>query len=118
MMSGNTKGRVAVRNNAGKTTPAATAPMANAYANATVLEKIENLVATCRHGKRSKTSSRFLHLNRKGNDKICQPPQNLCHYRVGEISAHKSLSKKRFPKTPWLAPTRPLGHPTRPYLYL
>ncbi|KAL0649298.1 hypothetical protein Bca4012_091989 [Brassica carinata] len=34
-MSGNTKEKIAVRNNAGKKTPAATAPMANAYANAT-----------------------------------------------------------------------------------
>ncbi|KAF3504019.1 hypothetical protein F2Q69_00042247 [Brassica cretica] len=56
-MSGNTKDRVAVRNNTGKTTSAATAPTANAYANATVLEKIENLVATYRHGKRTKTMS-------------------------------------------------------------
>ncbi|KAF3503948.1 hypothetical protein F2Q69_00043684 [Brassica cretica] len=40
-MSGDTKEKIAVRNNAGKKTPAATAPMANAYANATVLEKIE-----------------------------------------------------------------------------
>ncbi|KAF2533205.1 hypothetical protein F2Q70_00029697 [Brassica cretica] len=38
-MSGHTKEKIAVRNNAGKTTPAATAPMANAYANATVPEK-------------------------------------------------------------------------------
>ena len=37
-MSGNTKNKIAVRNNAGMTTPAATAHMANAYANATVLE--------------------------------------------------------------------------------
>nr|VDC94340.1 unnamed protein product [Brassica oleracea] len=50
-MSGNTKDKIAVRNNAGKTAPAATAPMANAYANATVLEKIENLAATFRHRK-------------------------------------------------------------------
>ncbi|KAF3588693.1 hypothetical protein F2Q69_00028852 [Brassica cretica] len=50
-MSGNTKDKIAVRNNAGKTTPAATAPMANAYANATVLEKIENLAPTFRHRK-------------------------------------------------------------------
>ncbi|KAL0677588.1 hypothetical protein Bca4012_005569 [Brassica carinata] len=33
-MSGNKKDKIAVRNNAGKTTPAATAPMANDYANA------------------------------------------------------------------------------------
>ncbi|KAF3601560.1 hypothetical protein F2Q69_00034354 [Brassica cretica] len=50
-MSGNKKERIAVRNNAGKKTPAATAPMVNAYANATVLEKIENLAATFRHRK-------------------------------------------------------------------
>uniref|UniRef100_A0A0D3E9X7 Uncharacterized protein n=1 Tax=Brassica oleracea var. oleracea TaxID=109376 RepID=A0A0D3E9X7_BRAOL len=50
-MSGNTKDKIAVRNNAGKTTPSATAPMANAYANAIVLEKIENLAATFRHRK-------------------------------------------------------------------
>ncbi|KAF3601622.1 hypothetical protein F2Q69_00035871 [Brassica cretica] len=35
-MSGNTKEKITVHNNAGKKTPAATAPMANAYANATV----------------------------------------------------------------------------------
>ena len=38
-MSGYTKDKIAVHNNAGKTTQAATAPMANAYANATVPEK-------------------------------------------------------------------------------
>ncbi|KAF3572709.1 hypothetical protein F2Q69_00058522 [Brassica cretica] len=63
-----------VRNNAGKTTPAAAAPMANAYANATVLEKIENLSATFRHRKCNETSSRFLFLNIKGNDKSYQTP--------------------------------------------
>ncbi|KAF2561898.1 hypothetical protein F2Q70_00018558 [Brassica cretica] len=49
-MSGNTKDKIAVRNNAGKTTPAATAPMANDYANAIVpKKKIEkNLAATFR----------------------------------------------------------------------
>ncbi|KAF3506949.1 hypothetical protein F2Q69_00006012 [Brassica cretica] len=62
-MAGNTKNKYAVRNNAGKTTPAVTAPMANAYANATVLEKIENLAATFRHRKCNETSSRFLCLN-------------------------------------------------------
>ena len=71
-MSGNTKDKIAVRNNAGKTTPAATAPMANAYANATVLEKIENLAATFHHRKCNETSSRFLCLNIKGNDKFYQ----------------------------------------------
>ena len=73
-MSGNTKDKIAVRNNAGKKTPAATAPMANAYANATVLEKIENLAATFRHRKCNETSSRFLFLNIKGNDKSYQTP--------------------------------------------
>ena len=38
-MSRNTKDKIAVRNNASKTTPAATAPMPNAYAIATVPEK-------------------------------------------------------------------------------
>ncbi|WZY94157.1 hypothetical protein YC2023_066486 [Brassica napus] len=73
-MSGNTKDKIAVRNNARKTTPAATAPMANAYANPTVLEKIENLVAVFRHRKCNETSSRFLFLNIKGNDKSYQTP--------------------------------------------
>ncbi|KAF3543292.1 hypothetical protein DY000_02006279 [Brassica cretica] len=50
-MYGNTKEKIAVRNNSGKKTPAATAPMANAYANATVLEKIENFAATFCHRK-------------------------------------------------------------------
>ncbi|KAF2530700.1 hypothetical protein F2Q70_00029287 [Brassica cretica] len=48
--------KIAVRNNAGKTTPATTTPMANAYANATVLEKIENLDATFRHKKCNETN--------------------------------------------------------------
>ncbi|KAF3521702.1 hypothetical protein F2Q69_00048216 [Brassica cretica] len=43
-MSGNTKEKIAVHNNAGKKTPAATAPMANAYANATVREKSKTLL--------------------------------------------------------------------------
>ncbi|KAF2536922.1 hypothetical protein F2Q68_00021619 [Brassica cretica] len=73
-MAGNTKDKYVVRNNAGKTTPAATAPMANAYANATVLEKIENLAATFRHRKCNETSSRFLCLNIKRNDKFYQTP--------------------------------------------
>ena len=71
-MSGNTKDKIAIRNNAGKTTPAATAPMANAYANATVLEKMENLAVTLRHRKCNETSKRFLCLNIKGNDKFYQ----------------------------------------------
>ena len=73
-MYGKTKDKIAVRNNAGKTTPATTTPMANAYANATVLEKIENLAATFRHKKFNETSLRFLCLNIKGNDKFYQIP--------------------------------------------
>ncbi|KAF2562346.1 hypothetical protein F2Q70_00017448 [Brassica cretica] len=69
-MSGNTKEKIAVRSNAGKKTPAATAPMANA----TVLEKIKNLAASFRHRKCNETSSRFLFLNLKGNDKSYQTP--------------------------------------------
>ncbi|KAF3578388.1 hypothetical protein DY000_02029038 [Brassica cretica] len=65
-MSGNTKEKIAVRNNAGKKTPAAIAPMANAYANATVLEKIESLAANFRHRKCNETSSRFLFFKHKG----------------------------------------------------
>ncbi|WZY87011.1 hypothetical protein YC2023_033395 [Brassica napus] len=53
---------------------ALTAPMANAYANAVVFNKIENLVATFRHRKSTKTSSRFLHVNTKGYDKSYQNP--------------------------------------------
>ncbi|KAF3608361.1 hypothetical protein DY000_02049972 [Brassica cretica] len=57
-------------------TPVATAPVANACSNATVLEKIENLAATFRHRKCNETSLRFLFLNIKGNDKSYQtPPQ-------------------------------------------
>ena len=56
-----------------KTTPAATAPMANAYANATVLEKIENPAANFRHRKCNETSSRFLSLNIMGNDNFMKP---------------------------------------------
>ncbi|KAF3560913.1 hypothetical protein DY000_02015191 [Brassica cretica] len=65
-MSGNTKEKIAVRNNAGKRTSAATAPMANANENATVLEKIENLAATFRHRKCNETSTRFLFFKNKG----------------------------------------------------
>ncbi|WZY86647.1 hypothetical protein YC2023_033031 [Brassica napus] len=45
-MSGNTKNKIAVHNNAGKTTPAATAPMTNTYANATIDFGL-NLVKGC-----------------------------------------------------------------------
>ncbi|KAF2538397.1 hypothetical protein F2Q68_00021622 [Brassica cretica] len=73
-MSGLTKDKIVVRNNTGKTTPAATAPMANAYANATVLEKIKNLAATFRHRKCNETSSQFLFLNINENYKFYQTP--------------------------------------------
>ncbi|KAF3506451.1 hypothetical protein F2Q69_00007240 [Brassica cretica] len=73
-MSGNTKDKIAVRNNADKKTPAATVPMANTYANATVLKKIKNLALTFRHRKCNETSSQFLFLNIKGNDKSYQTP--------------------------------------------
>ncbi|WZY87002.1 hypothetical protein YC2023_033386 [Brassica napus] len=53
---------------------ALTAPMANAYANAVVFNKIENLVATFRHRKSTKTSSRFLPVNTKGYNKSYQNP--------------------------------------------
>ncbi|KAF2575465.1 hypothetical protein F2Q70_00003951 [Brassica cretica] len=56
-MSGNMKDKVA----------ALTAPMANAYANDVVLDKIKNLVATICHGKITKTISLVLCLNRKDN---------------------------------------------------
>ncbi|KAF2608682.1 hypothetical protein F2Q68_00043071 [Brassica cretica] len=54
---------------------ALTAPMANAYANATVLQKIENLAATFCHRKCNETSSRFLFLNIKGNNISYQTPR-------------------------------------------
>ena len=73
-MSGNTKDKILVRNNAGKTTPAATAPMANAYANAVVLEKLDNVAVTFHHRKCNRTSLRFLCLNVKGNNKFYQTP--------------------------------------------
>ncbi|KAF3602622.1 hypothetical protein F2Q69_00035827 [Brassica cretica] len=73
-MSGDTKDKIAVRSNTGKTTPASTASMAKVYANATVLEKIENLAVTFCHRKCNETSSRILCLNIKGNDKFFQTP--------------------------------------------
>ncbi|KAF3489356.1 hypothetical protein F2Q69_00054605 [Brassica cretica] len=73
-MFGNTKEKIAVRNNAGKKTPAATASMGNAYANATILEKIENLATIFRHRKCNETSSQFLFLSIKRNDKSYQTP--------------------------------------------
>ncbi|CAG7875767.1 unnamed protein product [Brassica rapa] len=53
---------------------ALTAPMVNDSANTTVLEKVENLAATFRRRKCNETSSRFLFLNIKGNDKSYQTP--------------------------------------------
>ncbi|KAL0758290.1 hypothetical protein Bca101_074440 [Brassica carinata] len=73
-MFGNTKDKIAVRSNDGKTTPPATVPRANTYANHVMLENIENLAATFRHRKCYKTSSRFLCLKIKGNDKFYQTP--------------------------------------------
>ncbi|KAG5384178.1 hypothetical protein IGI04_035648 [Brassica rapa subsp. trilocularis] len=58
-MSGNTKDKIVVCNNAGKTTSAATAPMANAYANTTVLEKIKNLAFGSLPNKRNLNALRF-----------------------------------------------------------
>ncbi|KAF2538835.1 hypothetical protein F2Q68_00021011 [Brassica cretica] len=73
-MPGNMKEKLAAHDNAGKITPAVTAPMANGYANTTVLEEIKNLVATFCHKKSNETSLRFLCLNKKGNDKFYQTP--------------------------------------------
>ncbi|KAF3612010.1 hypothetical protein DY000_02046267 [Brassica cretica] len=74
-MSGNTKDKIAVRNNAGKTTPAATTPMANTYANAIMPKKIEKtLPRFFANRKCYETSLRFLCLNIKENDKFYQIP--------------------------------------------
>ncbi|KAF2578817.1 hypothetical protein F2Q68_00004280 [Brassica cretica] len=89
-MSGNTKDKIAVRNNACKKSPAATAPMANAYANTTVLEKIENLAATFRHRKCNETRSRFLFLNIKGNDKSYQTPTQKSHPLRSLLNPHRN----------------------------
>ena len=51
------KDKLAARNNTGKTILVVTDPMANAYANAAMLEKLENLVATFHHRKSTNTSS-------------------------------------------------------------
>ncbi|KAL0853967.1 hypothetical protein Bca101_059119 [Brassica carinata] len=79
-MYGNMKDKLAARINAGKKNSVVTAPMAIAYANAAMLEKIENLVAAFRHRKSAKTSSQFIYLNRKGNDKIYQTPKYSSSY--------------------------------------
>lgn len=62
------------RQNTGNSTPATTTPMANANANATELDEIENLVAIFHHKKSTKTRSWLLFLNRNGNNKIYQTP--------------------------------------------
>lgn len=68
------KDKIGVPNNAGKTTPEETAPMAYACTNATVFKEIENLASTTRPRKGTKTSSKFFCQNRKVNDKIYQTP--------------------------------------------
>ncbi|KAG5384608.1 hypothetical protein IGI04_036078 [Brassica rapa subsp. trilocularis] len=70
---------------------ALTAPMANAYANAVVFNKIENLVATFRHRKSTKTSSRFLPVNTKGHDKSYQNPVKLVLPKTAEKPLARSL---------------------------
>ena len=68
------KNKLAARKHTGKTTPAATAPMANAYANAAELEKTKNLVANFRQWKSTKLRSQFLCINIKGNNNNYQTP--------------------------------------------
>ena len=63
---------------------ALTAPMANAYTNAVVFNKIENLVATFRHRKSTKMSSRFLPVNTKGTIKSIQPHNVLLIPELGK----------------------------------
>ncbi|KAF3602485.1 hypothetical protein F2Q69_00037939 [Brassica cretica] len=94
-MSGNTKEKIVVHNNAGKKTPAATAPMANAYANATVLEKIENLAATFCHRKCNETILRFFFLNIKGNDKSYQTLVKLVLPKTAENPCVNRGKRKR-----------------------
>ncbi|WZZ60698.1 hypothetical protein YC2023_060805 [Brassica napus] len=86
------------QNNAGKKPPAATAPMANAYANATILKKIENLAATFRHRKCNETSSRFLFLIIKGNDKSYQTPYVLLITEQKKSQCVRVLPKHVFRK--------------------
>ncbi|KAF2595955.1 hypothetical protein F2Q68_00010867 [Brassica cretica] len=85
--------------------------MANAYANAVVFNKIENLVATFCHRKSTKTSSRFLPVNTKENDKSYQNPVSLAHFgRIKLVLPKKPLKnlyinrgKKKHNKTiTWL----------------
>ncbi|KAG5384889.1 hypothetical protein IGI04_036359 [Brassica rapa subsp. trilocularis] len=87
---------------------ALTAPMANAYANAVVFKKIENLVATFRHRKSTKTSSRFLPVNKKGNDKSYQNPVNKSRcIRV----LPKHVFRKHFGRIKLVLPKKPLKNP-------
>ncbi|KAF3501193.1 hypothetical protein F2Q69_00043060 [Brassica cretica] len=89
-MSGNTKDKIAVRNNASKTTPAATAHMANDYANAIVPKKNQkkNYPRLFANRKCYEMSLRFLCLNIKENDKFYQIPDralaNLGRYVATE----------------------------------
>ncbi|KAG5397486.1 hypothetical protein IGI04_019300 [Brassica rapa subsp. trilocularis] len=87
---------------------ALTAPMANAYANAVVFNKIENLVATFRHRKSTKTSSRFLPVNKKGNDKSYQNPikKSRC---VRVLPKH--VFRKHFGRIKLVLPKKPLKDP-------
>ncbi|KAG5388713.1 hypothetical protein IGI04_030254 [Brassica rapa subsp. trilocularis] len=87
---------------------ALTAPMANAYANAVVFNKIKNLVATFRHRKSTKTSSRFLPVNKKGNDKSYQNPVNKSRcIRV----LPKHVFRKHFGRIKLVLPKKPLKNP-------
>ncbi|KAF3524670.1 hypothetical protein F2Q69_00048828 [Brassica cretica] len=76
--------------------------MANAYANATVLEKIENLAATFRHRKCNETSSRFLFLIIKGNNKSYQTPANFGSHTVAATRKRRRSAKDTLP-----GPSRP-----------
>ncbi|KAG5388438.1 hypothetical protein IGI04_029979 [Brassica rapa subsp. trilocularis] len=55
----------------------------------------EDNFVTFRHRKSTKTSSRFLPVNTKGNDKSYQNPVSLAHYRTKEISMRKGKSRKK-----------------------
>ncbi|KAG5388590.1 hypothetical protein IGI04_030131 [Brassica rapa subsp. trilocularis] len=83
-MSGYMKGKLA----------ALTAPMANAYENAVVFNKIKNLVATFRHRKSTKTSSRFLPVNTKENNKYYQNSEaQQIDYKARSLRSNQALAK-------------------------
>ncbi|KAF3603344.1 hypothetical protein F2Q69_00038455 [Brassica cretica] len=88
-MSGNTKEKIAVRNNAGKKTPAATAPMGNAYANATVLEKNEK--PFCDFSPQDVNPARFAHCGKLSK-------------QITDIAVHTELdyemTTRNLPSTP------------------